>query len=95
MASPRWAATALAREPSKNVSRTRRNAERPAGPRGRLHQVCHPVEHDTKTAGNDHLGLGSDFAAIEMTPVGLEDVSCYPYITQELLNRVFVFFFMK
>ena len=29
----------------------------------------------------------SDFDGIGKTPKQLEDVSCYPYITQELLNR--------
>jgi membrane dipeptidase len=38
-------------------------------------------------AGIDHVGLGSDFDGIGTTPKQLEDVSCYPYITQELLNR--------
>ena len=34
----------------------------------------------TSASGSDYDGIGS-------TPEGLEDVSCYPYITQELLNR--------
>ena len=38
-------------------------------------------------AGIDHVGLGSDFDGINSVPKQLEDVSCYPYITQELLNR--------
>ena len=38
-------------------------------------------------AGIDHVGLGSDFDGIDSVPEQLEDVSCYPYITQELLNR--------
>jgi len=38
-------------------------------------------------AGIDHVGLGSDFDGISSTPEQLEDVSKYPYITQELLNR--------
>jgi membrane dipeptidase len=56
-------------------------------PRGNIHLVVDHIEHIIKVAGIDHVGLGSDFDGIEMTPVGLEDVSCYPYITQELLNR--------
>jgi membrane dipeptidase len=40
-----------------------------------------------KVAGIDHVGIGSDFDGINSTPQQLEDVSCYPYITQELLNR--------
>jgi membrane dipeptidase len=40
-----------------------------------------------KTAGIDHVGLGSDFDGITFGPDHLEDVSCFPYITQVLLNR--------
>jgi membrane dipeptidase len=40
-----------------------------------------------KTAGIDHVGLGSDYDGIGSVPAQLEDVSSYPYITQELLNR--------
>jgi membrane dipeptidase len=45
------------------------------------------IEHIIKVAGIDHVGLGSDFDGITTVPKQLEDVSCYPYITQELLNR--------
>ena len=40
-----------------------------------------------KLAGVDHVGLGSDFDGITRLPAQMDDVSCYPYITQELLNR--------
>jgi membrane dipeptidase len=52
-----------------------------------IHTVVDHIEHVIKTAGIDHVGLGSDFDGINAVPQGLEDVSCYPYITQELLNR--------
>ncbi len=45
------------------------------------------VEHIVKTAGIDHVGLGSDFDGIPEGPEYLKDVSYYPYITQVLLNR--------
>ena len=32
-------------------------------------------------------GLGSDFDGVSKLPEQLEDVSCYPYITQGLLDR--------
>lgn len=35
----------------------------------------------------DHVGLGSDYDGVTKLPKQLEDVSCYPFITQELLNR--------
>jgi membrane dipeptidase len=56
-------------------------------PSGSVHHVVDHIEHIIKVAGIDHVGLGSDFDGIERTPKQLEDVSCYPYITQELLNR--------
>jgi membrane dipeptidase len=33
------------------------------------------------------IGLGSDFDGIEATPRHLDDVSKFPYLTQELLHR--------
>lgn len=56
-------------------------------PRGSVHTVVDHIEHIAKVAGVDHVGLGSDFDGINSVPQQLEDVSCYPYITQELLNR--------
>lgn len=56
-------------------------------PRGSVHTVVDHIEHIIKVAGIDCVGLGSDFDGIGTTPRQLEDVSCYPYITQELLNR--------
>jgi len=56
-------------------------------PRGSIHDVVDHIEHVIRVAGIDHVGLGSDFDGIDSTPEGLEDVSKYPYITQELLNR--------
>jgi membrane dipeptidase len=52
-----------------------------------IHAVVDHIEHVIKAAGIDHVGLGSDFDGINAVPQQLEDVSCYPYITQELLNR--------
>ncbi len=45
------------------------------------------IEYIAEAAGVDHVGIGSDFDGIEVTPIGLEDVSTYPTITVELLNR--------
>jgi membrane dipeptidase len=56
-------------------------------PSGSVHNVVDHIEHVIKTAGIDHVGLGSDFDGIMSVPKQLEDVSCYPNITQELLNR--------
>jgi membrane dipeptidase len=56
-------------------------------PTGSVHTVVDHIEHIIKVAGIDHVGLGSDYDGINSVPSQLEDVSCYPYITQELLNR--------
>ncbi len=56
-------------------------------PTGDVRLVVDHIEHIIKVAGLDHVGLGSDYDGISVAPKQLEDVSCYPYITQELLNR--------
>lgn len=54
---------------------------------GSVFDVCDHIDHVRKVAGIDHIGLGSDFDGIPITPRQLGDVSTYPVITQELLNR--------
>jgi membrane dipeptidase len=56
-------------------------------PTGSVHDVVDHIEHIIKVAGVDHVRIGSDFDGIGSCPKQLEDVSCFPYITQELLNR--------
>lgn len=56
-------------------------------PPGTIHDVVDHIEHIIKVAGIDHVGLGSDYDGISQLPEQLEDVSTYPLITQELLNR--------
>lgn len=56
-------------------------------PAGSVHTLVDHIDHIVKVAGIDHVGLGSDFDGISTVPKQLEDVSCYPNITQELLNR--------
>ena len=45
------------------------------------------IDHIAKVAGVDCVGLGSDYDGVTLLPEGLEDVSTYPAITQELLDR--------
>jgi len=56
-------------------------------PRGSIHDVVDHIEHLVKHCGVEHVGIGSDFDGIGTVPVQLEDVSTFPLITQELLNR--------
>jgi membrane dipeptidase len=45
------------------------------------------LNHIVEVAGIDHAGLGSDFDGIVNAPEGLEDVSKFPAITEELIRR--------
>ncbi len=56
-------------------------------PRGSIHDVIDHIDHLVKNCGIDHVGIGSDFDGIGTVPKQLEDVSTYPLITQEMLNR--------
>jgi membrane dipeptidase len=45
------------------------------------------IDHIAKTAGADHVGLGSDFDGISgMAPTGMEDVSKYPALVKGLIG---------
>ncbi len=55
--------------------------------RGTYRDVADHIDHLVKVAGVDHVGIGSDFDGITMWPVGLDDVSSYPRLTEELLHR--------
>jgi membrane dipeptidase len=67
-------------------ARKRWEAENPIEA-GTVQDVVDHIDHIVKIAGIDHVGLGSDFDGIPKTPRQLNDVSMYPVITQEMLNR--------
>jgi membrane dipeptidase len=56
-------------------------------PRGTIHDLLDHIDHIAQVAGPEHVGLGSDFDGVSVLPIQLEDVSCYPTITQGLLDR--------
>jgi len=56
-------------------------------PKATIKLVADHVDHVKQVAGVDHVGIGSDFDGIDITPEGLEDVSKYPALTAELLSR--------
>jgi membrane dipeptidase len=56
-------------------------------PRATLAQVADHLEHIRQVAGPDHVGIGSDFDGFDHPPVGLEDVSRFPYLFAELIRR--------
>ena len=51
-----------------------------------MHTLVDHIDHIVKIAGIDHVGIGSDYDGVTKLPAQLEDVSTYPYITQELLE---------
>lgn len=54
---------------------------------GTVHDLVDHIDHIVKIAGVDCVGIGSDYDGVSKLPEQLEDVSTYPVITQELLNR--------
>ena len=49
-------------------------------------KIIEHIDHAVKVAGVDHVGLGSDFDGATM-PLGMEDASKLPKITEALLKR--------
>ncbi len=57
-------------------------------PRPPLKSLIDHIDHITKVAGIDHVGLGSDFDGVSgATPVGIDSAADLPKITQALLDR--------
>lgn len=52
-----------------------------------LAQLVDHIDHIVKLVGDDYVGIGSDFDGVSSLPVGLDDVTTYPKITEELLKR--------
>ncbi len=69
-----------------NAAMARWRAANPYPP-GTIHDVIDHIDHMVKTAGINHVGIGSDYDGVSKLPLGLEDVSTYPRITQLLLER--------
>jgi membrane dipeptidase len=56
-------------------------------PKATIAQVADHIEHVREVAGVDHVGIGSDFDGTPDLPEGLGDVSCFPALFAELLDR--------
>jgi membrane dipeptidase len=57
-------------------------------PRPPLKSLIDHIDHIAKTAGIDHVGLGSDFDGVSgATPTGIDSAADLPKITQALLDR--------
>jgi membrane dipeptidase len=49
--------------------------------------VADHIDHVREVAGIDHVGIGSDFDGAPTMPEGLEEVSRYPALFEELAGR--------
>ena len=56
-------------------------------PAGDVTNIVDHIDHVVKVAGIDHVGIGSDFDGVPKLPTQMSDVSCYPLLTQIMLDR--------
>jgi len=56
-------------------------------PSATISDVADHIDHMREVAGPDHVGIGGDFDGTENLPAGLTDVSFYPALFAELLDR--------
>jgi membrane dipeptidase len=45
------------------------------------------IDYIVKLVGDDYVGIGSDFDGVSSVPVGMDDVTKYPLVTEELRRR--------
>ena len=56
-------------------------------PRPSYELIVDHIDHVVKLVGIDHVGLGSDFDGIDVTPKGMEDASCFQRVFEEMRRR--------
>jgi membrane dipeptidase len=49
--------------------------------------IADHIDHVVELVGIDHVGIGSDYDGIEVTPEGMEDISRMPLLFEELKSR--------
>ena len=62
-------------------------AEMFTAPRPSYKRIADHIDHVVGLVGIDHVGLGSDFDGIDVTPEGLENASMMPLLFDELRSR--------
>ena len=45
------------------------------------------IDYMVKLVGDDYVGIGSDFDGVSSLPIGMDDVTKYPLLTEELKRR--------
>jgi membrane dipeptidase len=69
------------------MAASKKRAETEPPPVATVAQVADHVEHIRDVAGIDHVGIGGDFDGCDPMPDGLPDVTGYPVLITELLER--------
>ncbi len=71
-----------------NFAKVREELEKQFGaaPKASWERIVDHIDHAVKLVGADHVGLGSDFDGATM-PVGMEDCSHLPQITEALMRK--------
>ena len=52
-----------------------------------LAQLVDHIDYIVRMVGDDYAGIGADYDGVNSLPVGMEDVTAYPKITEEFLRR--------
>ena len=52
-----------------------------------LSRLVDHIDYIVKLVGDDYAGIGSDFDGVSSVPLGMDDVTKYPLITEELKRR--------
>ena len=74
-------------DPRSEEGALHRERERKANPIGTLGDVVDHIDYVVRLVGVDHVGLGSDWDGVTALPRGMHDVSTYPALVAELLDR--------
>lgn len=74
-------------DPDKRAAWNKIQDEIMALPRPSYKLIADHIDHVVSLVGVDHVGIGSDFDGIEVTPDGMEDVSMMPNLFDELRAR--------
>lgn len=52
-----------------------------------VREIVDHIDHAARLCGDDHVGIGTDFDGIEVTPEGVENIACLPLVFEEMRRR--------
>ena len=50
-------------------------------------EIVDHIDHAVSICGDQHVGIGTDFDGIEVTPAGMENIGCLPLVFGEMRHR--------